>query len=104
MVTGGGRVGRAIVERLLGERASVVVIEFDPRRWLGPQPTRTHILGRMPKLIYSFLASLDKYVADDAGGFDWAVPDEEVLDFINAVERDVGPTCTGASSTVSADR
>lgn len=44
----------------------------------------------MPKLIYSFLASLDGYVADDAGGFDWAVPDEEVLDFINAVERDVG--------------
>lgn len=44
----------------------------------------------MPKLIYSFLASLDGYVADDAGGFDWAVPDEEVLDFINTVERDVG--------------
>ncbi len=44
----------------------------------------------MPKLIYSFLASLDGYVADEAGGFGWAVPDEEVLDFINAVERDVG--------------
>lgn len=44
----------------------------------------------MPKLIYSFLASLDGYIADDAGSFDWAVPDEEVLDFINAVERDVG--------------
>jgi dihydrofolate reductase len=42
------------------------------------------------KLIYSFLASLDGYIADDAGGFEWAVPDEEVLDFINAVERDVG--------------
>jgi len=44
----------------------------------------------MSKLIYSFLASLDGYIADDAGGFDWAVPDEEVLDFINAAERDVG--------------
>ena len=44
----------------------------------------------MPKLIYSFLASLDAYVADGAGSFDWAVPDEEVLDFINAAERDVG--------------
>jgi dihydrofolate reductase len=44
----------------------------------------------MSKLIYSFLASLDGYVADDTGGFGWAVPDEEVLDFINALERDVG--------------
>lgn len=44
----------------------------------------------MPKLIYSFLASLDGYVADEVGSFDWAVPDEEVLDFINAAEQDVG--------------
>lgn len=44
----------------------------------------------MPKLIYSFLASLDGYIADDAGRFEWAVPDEEVLAFINDLERDVG--------------
>ena len=44
----------------------------------------------MSKLIYSFLASLDGYIADDAGTFDWAVPDEEVLEFINAAERGVG--------------
>ena len=44
----------------------------------------------MARLIYSFLASLDGYIADDVGNFDWAVPDEEVLDFINAIERDVG--------------
>jgi dihydrofolate reductase len=44
----------------------------------------------MPKLIYSFLASLDGYIADEAGRFDWAVPDEEVLDFINVLEREVG--------------
>ena len=44
----------------------------------------------MAKLIYSYLASLDGYIADDAGNFDWAVPDEEVLDFINAAERNVG--------------
>lgn len=43
----------------------------------------------MGRLIYSYLASLDGYVADDAGRFDWAVPDEEVLDFINAAEREV---------------
>lgn len=44
----------------------------------------------MAKLIYSFLASLDGYIADATGSFEWAVPDEEVLDFINAAERDVG--------------
>lgn len=43
----------------------------------------------MSRLIYSFLASLDGYIADDAGTFDWAVPDEEVLDFINDAERGV---------------
>ena len=44
----------------------------------------------MAKLIYAFLASLDGYIADDAGGFEWAFPGEEVLDFINAAEREVG--------------
>lgn len=44
----------------------------------------------MPKLIYSYLASLDGYIADEAGMFDWAVPDEEVLDFINETEGGLG--------------
>ncbi|QHE69675.1 Dihydrofolate reductase [Rhodococcus sp. WAY2] len=48
------------------------------------------IVARVGKLIYSFLASLDGYIADLAGAFDWAVPDEEVLDFINVAEREVG--------------
>lgn len=44
----------------------------------------------MSKLIYSFLASLDGFIADADERFDWAEPDEEVLDFINATERKVG--------------
>lgn len=43
----------------------------------------------MSKLIYAYLASLDGYVADATGEFDWAVPDEEVLAFITETERDV---------------
>jgi len=35
------------------------------------------------KLIYSAIASLDGYVAEEDGNFDWAVPDEEVHSFIN---------------------
>ena len=44
----------------------------------------------MAKLIYSAIVSLDGYVADEDGNFDWAVPDEEVHTFINDLERPVG--------------
>jgi dihydrofolate reductase len=42
------------------------------------------------KLIYSAIASLDGYVADEAGKFDWAEPDEEVHRLVNDLERPVG--------------
>ncbi len=44
----------------------------------------------MAKLIYSVITSLDGYVADEDGNFDWAEPDEEVHAFVNALERPVG--------------
>jgi dihydrofolate reductase len=44
----------------------------------------------MAKLIYSAIASLDGYVADEDGRFDWAEPDEEVHTFANDLERPVG--------------
>ena len=37
----------------------------------------------MAKLIYSALTSLDLYVADKNGNFDWAAPDAEVHTFVN---------------------
>jgi dihydrofolate reductase len=42
------------------------------------------------KLIYSTITSLDGYVADKDGNFDWAAPDEEVHTFFNDLERKVG--------------
>jgi dihydrofolate reductase len=42
------------------------------------------------RLIYSAIASLDGYVADEAGRFDWSAPDEEVHAFVNDLERPVG--------------
>jgi len=42
------------------------------------------------KLIYSALTSLDGYVADANGNFDWAEPDEEVHTSVNDLERQVG--------------
>jgi dihydrofolate reductase len=44
----------------------------------------------MGRLIYSAIASLDDYVADARGAFDWAAPDEEVHRFVNELERPVG--------------
>jgi dihydrofolate reductase len=44
----------------------------------------------MAKLIYSAITSLDGYVADEDGKFDWSVPDEEVHAFVNDLERPVG--------------
>jgi hypothetical protein len=42
------------------------------------------------RLIYSALTSLDGYVADEHGNFDWAAPDEELHSFVNDLERPVG--------------
>jgi dihydrofolate reductase len=44
----------------------------------------------MAKLIYSAICSLDGYVEDGHGRFDWAAPDAEVHAFVNDLERSVG--------------
>jgi dihydrofolate reductase len=41
-------------------------------------------------LIYSMLMSVDGYVEDQHGCFDWAAPDEEVHSYINQLESSVG--------------
>lgn len=50
----------------------------------------------MAALIYSAICSLDGYVADAEGRFDWSAPDAEVHQFVNDQERGSGRTCTGA--------
>jgi dihydrofolate reductase len=42
------------------------------------------------KLIYMAIPSLDGYVADEDGNFDWAKPDDEVHAFVNELERPIG--------------
>ena len=44
----------------------------------------------MASLIYSVIMSLDGCVTDEDGNFDWAAPDEEVHQFVNDLEREVG--------------
>jgi dihydrofolate reductase len=49
--------------------------------------TRRFVLA---KLIYSAITSLDGYIADEDGNFDWAAPDDEVHAFVNDLERPIG--------------
>src|ERR1700682_2483613 len=44
----------------------------------------------MAKLIYSAITSLDGYVADEDGNFDWAAPDDDVHRVVNDLERPIG--------------
>jgi len=49
----------------------------------------------MGRLIYSAMQSLDGYVADAAGKFDWAEPDEAVHRFANQLQRPIGTNLLG---------
>jgi dihydrofolate reductase len=44
----------------------------------------------MANLVYSAITSLDGYVNDAGGDFDWAAPDQQVHAFVNELERSVG--------------
>ena len=44
----------------------------------------------MAKLLYMAIPTLDGYVADEDGNYDWAKPDEEVHAFVNDLERPIG--------------
>jgi dihydrofolate reductase len=44
----------------------------------------------LAKLIFSAITSLDGYVADKDGNFDWSAPDEELHTFVNNLQRPIG--------------
>lgn len=49
----------------------------------------------MGKLVYTAISSLDGYIEDEHGNFDWAAPDDEVHGFINDLERPIGTYLLG---------
>jgi dihydrofolate reductase len=49
----------------------------------------------MAKLVYAAIASLDGYVADRSGRWDWSVPDEEVHTAVNDLTRGVATFLLG---------
>jgi dihydrofolate reductase len=60
-----------------------------------PDRVRGTNLTLVAKLVYAAITSLDGYVADDLGNFDWAEPDEEVFIFVNDLERRFGTNLYG---------
>lgn len=51
----------------------------------------------MARLIYTGITSLDGYIADENGKFDWSAPDEDVHAFVNDLERPIGTYLYGRS-------
>ncbi len=49
----------------------------------------------MAKLIFFAITSLDGYMEDAEGRFDWGAPDEEVSSFVNGLERSIGTSLFG---------
>ena len=49
----------------------------------------------MASLIYSAISSLDGYIEDNDGRFEWAEPDAEVHAFVNDLARSVGTYLLG---------
>jgi dihydrofolate reductase len=59
------------------------------------KPLRGGNRPTVARLIYPSIMSLDGYVADRDGRFDWAVPDEEVHTFVNELTRPIGTFLLG---------
>jgi dihydrofolate reductase len=49
----------------------------------------------MGRLVYSAITSLDGYVADEQGRWDWSIPDAEVHAFVNDMSRACGTWLLG---------
>ena len=74
--------GRAVAARLPEDAGRAAAGRAQP----GAEARRVAVA----RLIYSAIASLDGYLEDAGGRFDWAAPDEEVHAFVNELERPVG--------------
>jgi dihydrofolate reductase len=79
----GGRTGELTIDALAG----------GPRTLHAVVPVRPEAL--MGKLIYAANISLDGYLEDESGSFDWSVPDDEVHAFWNEHERRIGTSLYG---------
>jgi dihydrofolate reductase len=82
----------SLSSRATAETGHTIPLAIDPDRlhFFDPTTSWQSKSSAMAKLIYSTIASLDGYIEDENGNFDWAAPDEEVHSFVNDLERPVG--------------
>lgn len=114
VVTGGGRgIGRALVERLLGEADAVVAIDLDPAAlgWTQTHPAGSRLIPLAGDAADAATTERAADLAQDAGAFTgwvnnaavfrdaWlhAAPPREVLDVIG---RNLGPVVVGCATAV----
>jgi dihydrofolate reductase len=67
-----------------------------PKLWLyhGEAPSDLYHFSRMSKLIYITNASLDGYIEDQTGAFDW-VNSDQVFDYVTELLRPIGTHLLG---------
>jgi hypothetical protein len=81
LIVEGARKGNQHTDiRIFGGVTGVVEVAFD-----GARHGDRALVG-----VYSAITSLDGYVEDKQGEFDWAAPDDEVHAFVNDLERPIG--------------
>ena len=85
--------GRGGVPSAAGSAISIVVVAGIGATLHAEALDRTE--GTMGKLIYAANISLDGFLEDESGSFDWSVPDEEVHAFWNEHERGIGMSLYG---------
>src|SRR5829696_2438669 len=61
----------------------------------GLRPHRASTVPAVADLVYSAIASLDGYVADEQGAWDWSVPDDAVHAHVNDLTRPLGTWLLG---------
>ena len=114
VVTGGGRgVGRAIVERLLGERASVVVIELDQAAldWAVGHPATSRILPVLGNAADQTVTERAADLAESAGALkgwvnnaaifrDLSLHASPARDVVDLITLNLAPVVIGCATAV----
>jgi NAD(P)-dependent dehydrogenase (short-subunit alcohol dehydrogenase family) len=114
VVTGGGRgVGRALVERLLGEADSVVAIELDPAAliWTDSHPAGSRVVAVVGDAADEVVAERAADLAEAAGQLagwvnnaavfrDASVHDASPREVLELIARNLDPVVVGCSTAI----
>ena len=114
VVTGGGRgIGRALVERLLGDADSVVAIELDPATlaWTESHPAGTRVIAVVGDATDDAVAEQAADLAQEAGTLagwvnnaavfrDASIHSAPTREVLNMIALNLNPTVVGCASAI----